>query len=72
MRVERMTAPRLELATWLKTQPGVPLVRHPWLAIHPATTTHLRVGAEDRVRMGITDGAIRVSVGLETVEPHLR
>ena len=67
-----MTAPRLELATWLETQPGVPLVRHRWLAIHPAITPHLRIGAEERERMGITDGAIRVSVGLETVEPHLR
>jgi O-succinylhomoserine sulfhydrylase len=38
------------------------------LAIHPSTTTHLRVGAEERARTGITDGTIRVSVGLEDVE----
>ena len=35
------------------------------LATHPATTTHMRVGAEERARLGITDGAIRLSVGLE-------
>jgi O-succinylhomoserine sulfhydrylase len=38
------------------------------LAIHPATTTHLRIGAQERERTGITDAAIRVSVGLEDVE----
>jgi len=38
------------------------------LAIHPATTTHLRIGAEERARTGISDGTIRLSVGLEDVE----
>jgi O-succinylhomoserine sulfhydrylase len=38
------------------------------LAIQPATTTHLRVGAEQRERTGITEGTIRLSVGLEDVE----
>jgi O-succinylhomoserine sulfhydrylase len=38
------------------------------LATHPATTTHMRIGAEERARLGITDGAIRLSVGLEDVE----
>jgi len=38
------------------------------LAIHPATTTHLRIGAEERDRTGITDGTIRLSVGLEDVQ----
>ena len=37
------------------------------LATHPATTTHLRVGAEERARLGITDGTVRLSVGLEDV-----
>jgi O-succinylhomoserine sulfhydrylase len=121
MRVERMTASALDLAGWLEQQPGVTLVRHPWLpshpqhalaraqmtgggsivtlvveggrerafsvldrlrlvdlsnnlgdsrtlAIHPATTTHLRIGAEERERTGITEGTIRLSVGLEDVE----
>jgi O-succinylhomoserine sulfhydrylase len=35
------------------------------LATHPATTTHMRIGAEERIRLGITDGVIRLSVGLE-------
>ncbi len=38
------------------------------LATHPSTTTHMRIGAEERVRLGITDGVIRLSVGLEDVE----
>jgi O-succinylhomoserine sulfhydrylase len=35
------------------------------LATHPATTTHSKVGADERARLGISDGAIRLSVGLE-------
>ncbi|GBR53626.1 O-succinylhomoserine sulfhydrylase [Gluconobacter sphaericus] len=35
------------------------------LATHPATTTHMRVSEDERARLGITDGAIRLSVGLE-------
>ncbi len=35
------------------------------LATHPATTTHMRIGAAERARLGITDGVIRLSVGLE-------
>jgi O-succinylhomoserine sulfhydrylase len=35
------------------------------LVTHPATTTHMRIGAEERARLGITDGTIRLSVGLE-------
>jgi len=35
------------------------------LVTHPATTTHLRIGEEERARLGITDGVIRVSIGLE-------
>ena len=38
------------------------------LATHPATTTHMRIGAEERAKLAITDGAIRLSVGLEDVE----
>jgi len=37
------------------------------LATHPATTTHMRIGAEERARLGITDGVIRFSIGLEDV-----
>lgn len=35
------------------------------LATHPATTTHRRLGPEVRQTMGISDGVIRISVGLE-------
>ena len=38
------------------------------LATHPATTTHMRIGEAERARLGITDGVIRVSIGLEDVE----
>ncbi len=38
------------------------------LATHPATTTHLRIGAEERAKLGITDGCIRLSVGLEDTQ----
>lgn len=35
---------------------------------HPATTTHFRLKPEDRLDAGVTDGLIRLSVGLEDVE----
>ena len=35
------------------------------LATHPATTTHMRIGPQERARLGISDGTIRLSVGLE-------
>ncbi|HYZ33970.1 MAG TPA: O-succinylhomoserine sulfhydrylase [Crenalkalicoccus sp.] len=35
------------------------------LATHPATTTHMRIGAEERARLGIGEGTVRLSVGLE-------
>ncbi len=38
------------------------------LVTHPATTTHQRLTPEDRAALGITDGLIRLSVGLEDVE----
>ncbi len=34
---------------------------------HPATTTHGRISAEARAAAGITDGLIRIAVGLESV-----
>jgi len=37
------------------------------LVTHPATTTHQRLAPEDRARLGITDGFVRISVGLEDV-----
>jgi O-succinylhomoserine sulfhydrylase len=38
------------------------------LATHPATTTHMRIGPEEREKLGITDGVIRLSIGLEDPE----
>jgi O-succinylhomoserine sulfhydrylase len=38
------------------------------LVTHPATTTHMRIGPEERAKLGITDGVIRLSVGLEDVD----
>jgi O-succinylhomoserine sulfhydrylase len=35
--------------------------------IHPATTTHGRISPEARAAAGITDGLVRVAVGLEAV-----
>ncbi len=37
------------------------------LITHPASTTHRNLGAEARAMMGITDGMLRLSVGLEDV-----
>ena len=34
---------------------------------HPATTTHGRLSDEEKQRAGITDGLIRISVGLESI-----
>ncbi|WP_026439302.1 O-succinylhomoserine sulfhydrylase [Acidocella facilis] len=38
------------------------------LATHPATTTHMKIGAQERAKLGITDGTIRLSVGLEDAQ----
>lgn len=37
------------------------------MVTHPATTTHMKISAEERARLGITDGVIRFSVGLEDI-----
>ncbi len=38
------------------------------LVTHPATTTHQRLEPDERARLGITDGLVRISVGLEDME----
>lgn len=38
------------------------------LISHPATMTHASVPAETREKLGITDGLVRISVGIEDVE----
>jgi O-succinylhomoserine sulfhydrylase len=37
------------------------------IVTHPASTTHSSLAEEDRLEVGITDGLVRVSVGLENV-----
>jgi O-succinylhomoserine sulfhydrylase len=36
------------------------------LITHPATTTHQRLGPQVRAELGISDGMLRLSAGLET------
>jgi O-succinylhomoserine sulfhydrylase len=38
------------------------------IATHPASTTHSKLTPEQRLEVGITDGLIRLSIGLENVE----
>jgi O-succinylhomoserine sulfhydrylase len=38
------------------------------LMTHPASTTHRNIGPDARAMMGITDGMLRLSVGLEEVD----
>ncbi|GAB2647714.1 O-succinylhomoserine sulfhydrylase [Nocardia goodfellowii] len=41
------------------------------LITHPATTTHRAMGPEGRATIGLTDGVVRISIGLEDVEDLL-
>jgi cystathionine beta-lyase/cystathionine gamma-synthase len=41
------------------------------LISHPATMTHAALGAKGRRAIGITDGMVRISVGIEDVEDIL-
>jgi cystathionine beta-lyase/cystathionine gamma-synthase len=38
------------------------------LVCHPASMTHASVPESDRARLGITDGLVRLSVGIEDIE----
>ena len=42
------------------------------LISHPATMTHASVPREDRERVGLTDGLVRISVGIEDVDDLIR
>lgn len=55
-------ATRLQLCYLAESLGGVET-----LICHPATMTHAAVGAEGRARLGITDGLMRISVGIEDV-----
>ena len=37
------------------------------LAIHPATTTHSQLAAEEQLKTGVTEGYVRLSVGIEHI-----
>lgn len=41
------------------------------IATHPATTTHQRLSADQRAALGISDGLVRLSVGLEDCDDLL-
>jgi O-acetylhomoserine (thiol)-lyase len=41
------------------------------LAIHPASTTHSQLNAEDRRDTGVTEGYVRLSVGIEHIDDIL-
>jgi O-acetylhomoserine (thiol)-lyase len=41
------------------------------LAIHPASTTHSQLSPEEQVQTGVTDGYVRLSVGLEHIDDIL-
>ncbi|MEQ8697790.1 MAG: PLP-dependent transferase [Bauldia litoralis] len=38
------------------------------LAIHPATTTHSQLTPEEQLQTGVTDGYVRLSIGLEHID----
>jgi len=38
------------------------------LAIHPATTTHSQLSAEEQLATGVSDGYVRLSVGIEHID----
>jgi len=41
------------------------------LAIHPATTTHSQLSAEDQLATGVSEGYVRLSIGLEHIDDIL-
>ncbi|MFT7434078.1 MAG: O-acetylhomoserine (thiol)-lyase [Alphaproteobacteria bacterium] len=38
------------------------------MVIHPASTTHSQIPSEDRAKAGITDGYVRLCIGIENVD----
>jgi len=41
------------------------------LAIHPASTTHSQLSAEEQLATGVSDGYVRLSIGLEHIDDIL-
>jgi O-succinylhomoserine sulfhydrylase len=54
----------------IKISPNLGDVRT--IATHPASSTHCKLSVEERAAVGITDGLIRISVGLENKEDILK
>jgi methionine-gamma-lyase len=42
------------------------------LVSHPASMSHFGIPREERLKYGITDGLIRLSVGIENIEDIIR
>lgn len=42
------------------------------IVTHPASTTHSKLSEEDRLEVGISDGLVRVSVGLEHIDDVIK
>jgi O-acetylhomoserine (thiol)-lyase len=38
------------------------------LAIHPASTTHSQLTAEEQLQTGVTEGYVRLSLGIEHID----
>ncbi|MBT6095838.1 MAG: bifunctional O-acetylhomoserine aminocarboxypropyltransferase/cysteine synthase, partial [Rhodospirillaceae bacterium] len=38
------------------------------LAIHPATTTHSQLSADEQAQAGVTPGYVRLSIGIEHID----
>ena len=38
------------------------------LVIHPATTTHSQLTAQEQLETGVSDDFVRLSIGIESVE----
>jgi O-acetylhomoserine (thiol)-lyase len=41
------------------------------LAIHPASTTHSQLSPEERLATGVSDGYVRLSIGIEHIDDIL-
>jgi len=41
------------------------------LAIHPASTTHSQLSPEEQLQTGVSDGYIRLSIGIEHIDDIL-
>jgi O-succinylhomoserine sulfhydrylase len=42
------------------------------IATHPASSTHCKLSVDERLKVGITDGLIRISIGLEHKDDILK